>query len=73
MSSIGKMRCRLLGHRRLRAKVWHDGLDYRAPCAHCGTPLLRDMNGTWRPFDWAKDTPPPGSQERSARPHHPDR
>lgn len=63
------MFCGMLGHRRLRTKVWHDGVDYRAPCARCGAPLLRDMHGRWRLFDWEKDSPP-GSQTRSARPHH---
>jgi hypothetical protein len=70
-NGLGKIRCRLFGHRRLRSKVWHDGVDYRAPCVVCGAPLLRDMDGSWRPFDREKDSPP-GSQERSARPHHHD-
>lgn len=67
--SVATMICRMAGHRRLRTKVWHDGVDYRAPCARCGTPLVRDVSGKWRPFDWALDAPP-GSQVRSGRPHH---
>jgi hypothetical protein len=66
--TMAAMFCRLRGHRRLRTKVWHDGIDYRAPCVRCGTPLIRDMDGAWRPFDWVKDAPP-GSQPRSGRPH----
>jgi hypothetical protein len=60
-----------MGHRRLRTKVWHDGVDYRAPCVRCGTAMVRDLNGKWRPLDWEKDAPA-GSQERSARPHRND-
>jgi hypothetical protein len=66
---FGNVRCRIFGHRRQRNKVWHDGVDYRAPCMSCGIALVRDMDGKWRPFDWSKDAPP-GSQERSGRPHH---
>jgi len=61
--------CRLFGHYRLRTKIWHDGLDYRAPCRRCGLPLIRDMHGDWRPFDAARDAPP-GSHHRSGHPHH---
>jgi hypothetical protein len=68
-NAITRTLCRLLGHRRLRTKVWHDGVDYRAPCARCGAPLVRDVNGDWRPFDFEKDAPA-GSQIRSARPRH---
>lgn len=68
-SGTANMLCRVIGHRRHRTKVWHDGVDYRAPCTRCGTALVRDMHGQWRPFDWEKDAPP-GSQERTARPHH---
>jgi len=66
---IASILCQAFGHRRLRTKVWHDGVDYRAPCARCGAPMVRDMHDGWRAFDWAKDAPP-GSQERLARPHH---
>jgi hypothetical protein len=59
--------CRLWNHRRQRNKVWHDGVDYRAPCARCGLPLVRDIGGEWRPFDIVRDAPE-GSQERAARP-----
>ena len=60
--------CGVLGHRRKRNKVWHDGVDYRAPCVRCGIPMVRDMTG-WREFDLAIYAPD-GSQQRNARPSH---
>ncbi len=65
--AVGGLLCRFFGHRRERHKVWHDGVDYRAPCTRCGIPLVRDIDGGWRPFDIARDAPP-GSPERAARP-----
>jgi hypothetical protein len=65
---VSSVLCRLFGHRRLRTKVWHDGVDYRAPCARCGAAMIRDMHGEWRVFDSGKDAPP-GSQERTSHPH----
>ncbi|MFC4254327.1 hypothetical protein GRI97_02745 [Altererythrobacter xixiisoli] len=44
------MICRLIGHRRNRKRVWHDGLNYRSRCARCELPMLR-QGGGWALFD----------------------
>jgi hypothetical protein len=57
MSSLTKPLCAILGHRRDRRRVWNDGIDLRAPCMRCGTPLIRSEDKGWRRFD-AEDANP---------------
>ncbi|MCW3846045.1 hypothetical protein OF829_02265 [Sphingomonas sp. LB-2] len=48
--------CAFGTHRRDRRRVWHDGYDYRAYCAGCGKPMLRENSG-WKIVD-AHPAPP---------------
>ncbi len=52
---FGGLQCTLTGHKINRRKVWHDGLDHRASCVRCGTPML-NRNHAWRQFDTDEDT-----------------
>lgn len=36
--------CALGIHRRRRKSVWRDGTHYRATCAGCGTPMVRNFD-----------------------------
>ncbi|MES2442996.1 MAG: hypothetical protein V4574_09210 [Pseudomonadota bacterium] len=40
--------CALGIHHRSHKSVWRDGTHYRATCAGCGTPMVRDANGWHR-------------------------
>jgi hypothetical protein len=43
--------CTVLGHRRQHNKVWHDNLNFRAPCRRCGIPMVKDgLTERWRRF-----------------------
>lgn len=46
--------CRIIGHRRSKSRAYYvPELDrWRSFCRRCGTPLLRDENGKWRPHEW---------------------
>lgn len=57
------LKCRLLGHRVNRDRVWHDGISFRTKCSNCNLAMIRGRNA-WRPFDPEKDR----SQYRSAQP-----
>tara|TARA_B100000678_G_scaffold38183_1_gene27894 strand:- start:1422 stop:1670 length:249 start_codon:yes stop_codon:yes gene_type:complete len=46
--------CKVRGHVVNRHRVWHDNLNYRTTCQHCGAALLRTGEG-WRAFDSKKD------------------
>ena len=46
---FGKLRCLATGHAIDRHRVWHDGLNNRARCMHCKTPMIR-QRGEWVPF-----------------------
>lgn len=47
--------CMMLGHKPDKTRVWNDNIDFRAPCARCGAPMLRDERKSWRLFDQGKD------------------
>jgi len=48
--------CRVVGHYRKPERAWHDGLDWRANCTRCATPLIKDpMTRAWREFDRERD------------------
>jgi len=55
---LGHIICLLRGHHEInRRRVWNDGMDMRASCRHCHTPMIRTRDD-WRPFDTAKDARP---------------
>jgi len=56
--------CHFLGHHYRRDRVWFDGLDFRTSCTRCGTPLIRDFEDRWRPFNSERDA----SLARTAHP-----
>ena len=56
--------CRITRHKVNRRRAWHDHLNFRASCARCGAPLVRDRHG-WREFDSERDA----SELRGAQPH----
>ena len=46
-----KILCALIGHRRRKAKIWHDTADWRAECSRCGIAMIRDhRTRKWRSF-----------------------
>lgn len=47
---LGKLICLCIGHTPNRRRVWHDGMDYRAACRRCKTPMIRGRK-VWRKFD----------------------
>lgn len=47
--------CKVAGHRVNRRRVWHDAVDFRTSCDRCDTPLIRDEQQGWRPFDGERD------------------
>ena len=49
---LKRIACLFSRHTVNRYKVWHDGLDFRSRCAHCGKPMVRTDNG-WRIFSEA--------------------
>ena len=51
--------CTLIGHRRVRKRVWNDGTDWRTNCARCGTPMVRGAHRRW-----AVDPGGPARRER---------
>ena len=61
--------CLVLKHRPNRSRIWYDGLDFRAPCRRCGTPLLQDFEQGWREFDPELDYSGRGKL-RTAGPEH---
>jgi hypothetical protein len=61
--------CMMFGHRRDQHRVWHDGENFRAPCARCGIPMIKPVLDKWRPFDSVTDL----SERGAARKARPDR
>lgn len=57
MPSLSKPFCVLFGHRRARRRVWNDGIDLRASCIRCGTPLIRTVEQGWRRFTAEDESP----------------
>ena len=47
--------CVVFGHKPDKTRVWNDNVDFRAPCARCGAPMLRDEHNAWRLFDDGAD------------------
>ena len=52
-----------------RTRVWDDGVDFRAPCRRCGTPMIKDTHVGWRAFEPARDYAGTGAV-RAPRPQH---
>ena len=42
-------KCLLTSHKRDRARVWWDGVDWRSYCVHCDKPMIRHRHN-WRLF-----------------------
>ena len=63
-----RLLCVTLGHKPDKTRVWNDNVDFRAPCARCGAPMLRDENKTWRLFDHETDGLPSRKLHRHDKP-----
>jgi hypothetical protein len=50
-----KFLCSVLKHVPDRSRAWFDDYDFRAPCARCGLPLIKDLARGWRRFDGERD------------------
>lgn len=57
--------CFFGSHEPDRNRVWHDGLDFRAPCRGCGEPMVKTIETGWRRFD-AVEHAEAGRRERQA-------
>lgn len=46
--------CQVVGHKRSRRQIHHDGNAWLSTCRICGQPMIRVRRGVWK----LADTPP---------------
>lgn len=49
--------CKIIRHRPVRRRVWHDSINFRAKCSRCGHSLIKD-DLHWREYDAERDANP---------------